>query len=248
MTHIVKLLFTHNFNYEKVENYIRAFKKIEGTIQNPHYKLEYQKLSYEESQDELEQYAKDFKCLILTGGLDVNPTRYNEKPHLKTKIMSDKKEKIDFLLIEYFIKHKKSILGICLGCQQLNVFFGGTLYQDISDELGSFIHEGRNNEETNHEVIVERNSILSKLIELDKFEIVSHHHQAIKKLGKGLKINSYSPTDNIIEGIEYIDFDNCVLGIQWHPERDIEKSKASINLFKNFTQKLIEFDSLMLNS
>ncbi|MFN7182491.1 MAG: gamma-glutamyl-gamma-aminobutyrate hydrolase family protein [Planctomycetota bacterium] len=230
---LIKLLYTHNFDNNDSHPYINAFIK-----NSDDFTIEHNRVSYTDNDNILREYSKKFDALILTGGKDIDPKKYNQKPHPKTKIMSPLKDKVDFKLIEYFLNEEKHIVGICLGCQQLNVFFGGTLYQDIPEQLNSFVHSAQNGKDSTHLVRVEKDSILNKLINLKTFEVVSHHHQAIEKLGKGLKINSYALIDNIIEGIEYPGQRNLVIGIQWHPERDCLTSEASKNFFRNLIKSI----------
>ncbi len=243
MKKTISLLFTHNFNEESAKNYIKAIEFTISQIQNHNLLMQYNNLQYKEDLIELKQFASKVDALVLTGGLDIDPAKYGEKPHPKTKIMDKNKEYTDFKLIELFFKNKKPILGICLGCQELNVFFGGTLYQDIPQQRMIFIHKGMEGEDTKHLVRVEMDSLLGELVDSPYFEVVSNHHQGIKDVGDGLREVAYSEDDHLIEALEHQDPNYLIIGVQWHPERDVSKSEESQNLFKKFLNKVIEFNS-----
>lgn len=238
MATTLNLLFTHNEEYEKVKNYIRAFQK---SLKNKEEIILNNKVvDYKMDSVVLKAFVREFDGLILTGGKDINPRRYGANQiHPATKIMGEKKEFIDFKLIELFLEQKKHILGICLGCQELAVFFGGSLYQDIPDQLKSNLH--RNGEKDSiHPVKIEKESRLFQLVKMENCKVVSHHHQCIKEVGRGLKINAISPEDKVIEGIELENNQQIVVGVQWHPERDVDTNEASKNLFENFIDKLLQ--------
>lgn len=244
MVRPLKLVFTHNFNKDRVENYIEAFRlifnfrKSEGRKEENGNPISYRILSYREDDAELKEISKEFDALILTGGNDINPIRYgDENIHRKTKIMNSEKEKIDFHLIEYFLKENKNILGICLGCQELNVFFGGTLYQDIPDQINSNIHR-KGQEDGVHRVKIEKDSVLYSLMSVAECEVISNHHQGIKGVGNGLKISAISVEDGLVEAIELADYQKTIVGIQWHPEIDVSTNEISKNLFRGFLNRL----------
>lgn len=154
--------------------------------------------------------------LIIPGGDDPDPSYYSEGPHPMTKIVSKERSDFELSLIELFLKTERPILGICYGMQLMNILFGGTLYQDISDQLKDSIDHRED-----HTVILRDNPILS---DLDTLTINSSHHQAVRDLGKGLEVFAVSP-DGIIEGI-YLREHPFVIGLQWHPERGLKRTDS----------------------
>ena len=124
------------------------------------------------------------------------------------------------------------ILGICGGEQLINVCLGGTLIQDINQlESKTLEHEQTKPRNlTSHKVLIKHQTILHQIIGEDEIEVNSAHHQAIDKLGEGLRISGKS-IDGIIESIESINHKWCV-GVQWHPEFLI--TKADKKIISNF--------------
>ncbi len=156
--------------------------------------------------------------LLLTGGDDVPPQRYGEEPHKKTICIHPDRDIFDHALICVALRMKKPVLAICYGAQLVNVVLGGSLIQDIQSEgMSPLAHKDLRNRRYTHTVTVEKNSILYKIIGKEHVETNSVHHQAIRRLGKGLKGTARTP-DGIIEAVELQDYPFLV-GVQWHPER-----------------------------
>ena len=115
-------------------------------------------------------------------------------------------DKLDYALIEAFYKVHKPILGICRGLQVLNVYFGGTLKDRIPN------HEG-----IRHDIKIKKDSNLYNIYNKEIINVNSSHVQAIDKLASNFKITAVS-NDGIIEEIE----DKNILGVQFHPEKDLD--------------------------
>ena len=157
--------------------------------------------------------AKMCEGLLICGGLDMNSSYYNETLHEKSEIVKEDIDEMDLKLIEAFLKEKKPILGICRGIQVINVYFNGSLYQDLPSQYNSTILHAQKAERHvgTHKVELCENSFLGKNEE--KHFVNSFHHQNIKKLGDGLKIVAKSE-DGLIEAIE----SENIYAVQWHPE------------------------------
>ena len=128
-------------------------------------------------------------------------------------------------------EEKIKTLAICRGHQLLNIYKGGSLYQDISDAGYKNIDHAKPHENAQkhiHNVKIDKNTKLGNALMVDNLEVNSIHHQAINKLGEKLIISATS-SDGIIEGIETTEEWNAI-GVQWHPEY-LSEDKASIDLF-----------------
>jgi putative glutamine amidotransferase len=164
--------------------------------------------------------------LLLTGGDDVDPSRYHEAPHPAVVRVAPERDEFEIALVIEARKRGLPILAICRGIQVLNVALGGTLVQDIASQVpGAIDHKltvpPHQPFELAHEVWVERDSLLAnllreRLVDGDSCEVNSRHHQAVSKLASGLRVTATAP-DGIIEAIEDPSAKFC-LGVQWHPE------------------------------
>lgn len=158
--------------------------------------------------------------LFLTGGADINPALYGENKLEVCGEVEDKRDLSDYALLKASLKLKKPILCVCRGFQIANVFFGGTLYQDIPSQLKSFVkhsdYENYNNE-CSHKIIIEKNTPIYNLIGEKEIFVNSLHHQAVKKLASNFKAMAYAE-DKIIESRYLLDDYQWLRAYQWHPE------------------------------
>ncbi|MEZ4705385.1 MAG: gamma-glutamyl-gamma-aminobutyrate hydrolase family protein [Bdellovibrionota bacterium] len=165
--------------------------------------------------------------LMVTGGDDVSPHSYGEAA-MKPEWSGDPfRDQYEMKLIESAMNGNIPVMGICRGIQILNVFFGGTLYQDIETQLDK-AHKHRcweKYEQWFHQVHIEKNGSLLReaFPEKDQLTVNSVHHQAIKDLGKDLLVEARSAEDKLIEAVSLNPEnsswpDRFVLGLQWHPE------------------------------
>lgn len=177
------------------------------------------------------QNFKGYDGLILCGGNDVDPSFYDEDDNGSVNI-DTKRDKAEFEILKHFIAEKKPILGICRGCQIINVFFGGSLFGHIEN---SEKHTSNADFDLVHTAFSVEGSALNDLYG-DEFKVNSAHHQAIKKLGAGLKI-TMTAFDKTVEGIEHESLP--IIAVQWHPERMCYKNKREdtvdgAEIFKTF--------------
>jgi putative glutamine amidotransferase len=167
----------------------------------------------------LRDYAKHLDGLVLQGGADVSPQTYAQVATRPEWAGDRARDMYELELVHEFIEAGKPVLGICRGCQLLNVAFGGTLYQDIASDVPTAIeHVSDMYDSHYHQIHFPQGSALASLFPAKPQALVnSIHHQAVKELGRDLVVEAFSGTDNIVEAIRYRKA-RFVMGLQWHPE------------------------------
>lgn len=211
---------------EDVQMYIDSIKKVGA---------EPVLLTQIKTEEEALEILKTVDAVILTGGEDVDPSYYNEKPHKKAEAFKADRDTSDSLLLKAAIAQDYPVLGTCRGMQMLNAILGGTLYQDLPTEyISNIVHRDPKRENfVYHECeIVDKDSHLYKMLKTDKLTVNSWHHQAVEKLGKGLKVTALSP-DGIVEAVE-LEGATFVVGVQFHPEWHVagDKNEQFIPVFE----------------
>ena len=180
--------------------------------------------------DNLDQLMPSLDGILFSGGEDVDPKYYNEPPDPNLGRVCAERDTFELALMESAHKVNLPILAICRGCQVLNIYRKGSLYQHMENHK---LTRKRTGVEGKHEIIVKPDTLLSSIWpDHDRVSISSSHHQAVKDVGENLVVNATAP-DGTIEGIEDIDQSRFILGIQGHPEvftdeRERELAKAFI--------------------
>ena len=188
----------------------------------------------------LEQLLQMCDGILLTGGQDVDPVLYQADKSSKCGEINHIRDNMDLYLLKRAIELDKSVLGICRGVQLMNVYYGGTLYQDLPSEHKSSTEHHMHSpyDRAVHEVSISDKSLLETILGKDKIQVNSYHHQAIKALGTELKIAAISE-DNLIEAV-FSDKHKFMLGVQWHPEFLYDVDENSKRIVKAFVQSCIK--------
>ena len=192
------------------------------------------------SNDKLRQQVAALDAFVLPGSPgDVDPARYAEPRHPKTKTLDADRDRTDSAILDHALATHKPVLAICYGCQILNVHQGGTLVQDIPAEKPGTDAHGKTDlaasattKDLEHEATLAPGSHLQKLAGGTDVTVNSSHHQSIDRPGEGLRITARG-VDGIIEGVELQSPHHWVVGVQWHPERMPEDAFAQ-RLFAEF--------------
>jgi putative glutamine amidotransferase len=194
------------------------------------------------AKDNISNYVDLCDGFIFPGGdYDINPAFYGEKIEPETLLSTDDRVLFEAKLLRSAMEKEIPILGICAGHQLLNIVCGGTLYQHIPNDIpAAIIHKhDRDYAEPCHDILVDRESLLYKIVETDSYKVNSHHHQAIRGFGANLRISA-TAKDGVVEAIEHSELPFC-LGIEWHPEylqniydrRIFDSLIAASSFFKN---------------
>ena len=180
--------------------------------------------------------------LMLTGGGDIDPARFGEAGDARVYDVSAARDTLELELTERAVAERLPLLAICRGIQVLNVALGGTLYQDIPSDPGSPIEHSqteRRDRPTHAVKVLGEGTRLAAILGALELEVNSFHHQAVKRLGHGLREVAWAP-DGIIEGVELPATDAFVVGVQWHPEDLVAHDAAARNLFAAFVAAATE--------
>lgn len=175
---------------------------------------------------------------LLPGGMDVDPQLYGEEPIPGFDCADTAQDEHWLACCRYAVEHHKPLFGICRGVQLLNVFCGGTLYQDQPsqcDGSGLLRHQQKyDRRRGTHSVEVAEDTELARLLHSGRVLVNSMHHQSVRKPGRGLIVSAKAP-DGIIEAVE--NADGSILGVQWHPE-ELRQTEPEMNaLFAGFVQR-----------
>lgn len=173
-------------------------------------------------------------ALLLPGGADVNPLLYGQAAQEKCGKPNDLRDAAEPKLLKAFLDEKKPVLAICRGFQILNVYFGGTLIQDIKDKQQCKHMDFFSRAGSIHSVTVCKNTMLYKIFESDSERVNSLHHQAVDQVGSGLIVSARS-TDGYVEALELENYPFCI-GVQWHPEHMSRKNAKQQKLFDAFVK------------
>jgi putative glutamine amidotransferase len=201
--------------------------------------IEYHRLSY------MADNPKDLdRCnaLLLTGGNDVDPALYSELAGSpKIKGVDPVRDSFERKLLDSAMMRCIPVLGICRGLQLVNVHYGGTLIPDLED-AGFTMHRNKSGDDQWHDVVIDESSGLRKIIGEKKVIVNSFHHQAVDKVGSGLKVTARTD-DGIVEAMELIEKNDSQFFtlLQWHPERmKFEDYPSSKNILTAFINKVNE--------
>lgn len=179
--------------------------------------------------------------VFLTGGVDVDPSRYGESKHPLCGTTDADRDAIELMLLDYAMGRGLPVLAVCRGIQILNVARGGTLYQDVSAQVPAALKHDHFPTPANpsrtylaHDITVATGSRLGEILGDAIVPVNSMHHQAIKDLAAGLRPTAFAP-DGIIEGVEGTG-EQYLIAVQWHPEELTETQPGMKRLFESFLE------------
>lgn len=174
--------------------------------------------------------------VYLPGGSDIDPNRYHETRHSLCGPIDPDRDRTELQLVRWAMAEGKPVLGVCRGCQLINVAAGGTLYQDVSAQFrAAAAHNllgGTGRDSLRHALRVDRDTKLGRILQADQVRVNSRHHQGIKDLGEWLRPAAWA-ADGLIEGMERSD-GPFLIGVQWHPEDLTATDPAMRRLYAAF--------------
>jgi putative glutamine amidotransferase len=195
-------------------------------------------LPYTEEAAAVDAYLDRISGLVVTGGhFDIPPEAYGEKPSEQLGPVKQGRTDFETRLLKGALDRRIPILGVCGGMQLLNVVLGGSLIQDIQTEVeGAKSHEQKHDRtQPMHPIDVKEGTLLAELLGKGQLMVNSTHHQAVKRLGDGLRASAVAP-DGVVECVESTELPFAV-GVQWHPELLLQTIPAHLSLYRGLVQK-----------
>lgn len=230
-----KIALSKGKGSESYESYSKWIKAINPSIET----IDLYFLSKEEAIKVLEQC----NGLLLTGGPDVEPSKYGKPADTARCEIDLKRDSLEFELIRLAEKMNLPTLGICRGMQILNVAFGGNLIVDIPEDWGTKVrHRCEHPESCFHDISVDPNTLLNEITGVFKEQVNTNHHQAVNVPAPAFVITARS-NDGIAEALEWKEPNDkpFLIAVQWHPERLPLQSKMSFPIGSRFIQEVIKF-------
>ncbi|MFY9377950.1 MAG: gamma-glutamyl-gamma-aminobutyrate hydrolase family protein [Peptococcia bacterium] len=170
--------------------------------------------------------------LILAGGPDLDPWHFGEEPQKDLGVITPLRDQLELELSRLALVGNKPVLAICRGIQVLNVAAGGTIYQDISGLTQLKHSQEAPRWHPTHGIQIAEESSLFTLAGQTHYRVNSFHHQAIAKVGQGLRAVAWA-RDKLVEAVENLAGDGRIRGVQWHPEGSWQQDQLSLKLFSD---------------
>ncbi|HMM20845.1 MAG TPA: gamma-glutamyl-gamma-aminobutyrate hydrolase family protein [Selenomonadales bacterium] len=169
--------------------------------------------------------------ILLIGGYDVDPLIFGEEPHADLGPVFPERDEYELAVAGEAKGQQKPILGICRGLQVINIAFGGTLYQDLSQIPGPVLQHRQpsRGHVAGHTAEVVAGTMLERIFAARELRTNSHHHQAVKAVAPDFAVNART-RDGVVEGIE--NEPENILGVQWHPEMMFRHFPEMLSVFR----------------
>jgi putative glutamine amidotransferase len=174
--------------------------------------------------------------IVITGGdFDISPERYGEARRASCGREKAERTAFEWALCEAALAGRVPLLGVCGGMQLMNVVRGGTLHQDLAEDIGVRTHEQPPPRDApSHPVEIVPDSLLARLVGSRPLSVNSTHHQAVRRAGSGVLVSARAP-DGVVEAIELPDLPFAV-GVQWHPERVLADEPRHLGLWRGLIE------------
>jgi putative glutamine amidotransferase len=174
--------------------------------------------------------------ILFSGGGDIGPEYSPGDPHPRIDDVDPARDSIELKMVQAAASDGKPFLGICRGCQVMNVALGGTLYTHVPDQLPNALdHSYPGNMRTVlvHEIKIEEGTRIAEIFGEPIIRVNSLHHQGLKDIPPSIRVAGHAP-DGLVEAIE-LPKHPFGLAVQWHPEW-LTDQEPTRNLFRNFVQ------------
>lgn len=198
------------------------------------------RISLSASPEQIEEFVDSLDGMLFPGGVDVDPAEYGAEREPECQPANHVLDKLERRVLEACMRRKMPVLGICRGCQLINVGLGGTLMQDVPKRFGT-VHQMAKDAPSpfDHEVNIVPDTMLHEIMG-GNIMVDSYHHQCVDRLAEGLVATAYAP-EGFIEAYELPkEGDQFLMAVQWHPEVTLDDDVYSIRLFERFLKGIEE--------
>jgi putative glutamine amidotransferase len=188
------------------------------------------------SQDGWDAVYSRLDGILFSGGGDIALDHFAGDPHPRIDDVEPERDSVEIKMLQAAASDGKPFLGICRGCQVMNVALGGTLYTHLPDQLPNALdHSYPGNMRTVlvHEIKIEEGTRAAEIYGTPIIKVNSLHHQGLKDIAPMLRVAGHAP-DGLVEAIELPDHP-FGLGVQWHPEW-LTDQEVTRNLFRKFVE------------
>ena len=178
--------------------------------------------------------------ILFSGGGDISLDYFKGDPHPRIDDVDPERDTVELNLLHAAVSDGKPFLGICRGCQVVNVGLGGTLYTHLPDQFPNALdhaYPGNMRTVLVHEVKIEEGTHIADVLSEPIVKVNSHHHQGLKDIASSLRIAGHAP-DGLVEAIELPNHP-FGLAVQWHPEW-LTDQQPTRNLFRKFVEAASE--------
>jgi putative glutamine amidotransferase len=174
--------------------------------------------------------------LVLAGGGDLDPGLFGGPAHEAVYFVCAERDAFELALARAAVARGTPLLAICRGAQVLNVALGGDVHVHLPDVVGDAVpHRESQQQHTLHAVELDAHAALARVLGGERLPAVaSWHHQAVRRLGHGLRAVAWAP-DGTVEALE-LDGGAAVLAVQWHPELQLEPASPQRRLFRRLVE------------
>ncbi len=186
------------------------------------------------------ELLESLDALVFSGGGDLDPAHFGGDDHPDSYFICEERDAFELQLMRAALERETPILAICRGSQVLNVALGGSLHSHLEDVVGdAILHRESQTCHSYHPVKLDPESRLAALLGAAELaEVASWHHQAVDRLGAGLRAVAWAP-DGTVEALELSEAPR-LLAVQWHPELQIELGSPQRMLFEAIVRMAIE--------
>ncbi|MGD7787712.1 gamma-glutamyl-gamma-aminobutyrate hydrolase family protein [Propionibacteriaceae bacterium Y1700] len=173
---------------------------------------------------------------VLAGGASVEPVRYGATiDEGLTPTMDLPRDEMEFALLEQALDHGLPVLAICRGFQLINVYYGGTLHQELTRTNYTDPHRNDLPRTTHAHTVTACAGRLRSIMGSDPYGVNSIHKQGVRDVAPGLVVTGHS-SDGLIEGLETVD--GQVVAVQWHPEELVDTDSPALGLFTDLVDRI----------